>query len=211
MTLAINTSSVTNNEEFRINLRYFEEIKRLGKLVDFRRFLTYFRISLTGNARKLSKCLPRFTPKWTISTGDCWQRKLKDNTWNSTISSRKPRLVSATWNFCSNNWRTETCCATKDGPKWSLALRRDLSGDSYSRVWFRVKYWPLADLGGAWGTHTPPWASKFFRFHAVFGKIWRVHAPPGGFTPPLGKILDPPLLTTSHDWVIVMMSIISFN
>ena len=40
----------------------------------------------------------------------------------------------------------------------------------------------------------PPWASKFFRFHAVFGKIWRVHAPPGGFTPPLGKILDPPLV-----------------
>ena len=30
----------------------------------------------------------------------------------------------------------------------------------------------------------PPWASKFFRFHAVFGKIWLVHAPPGGFTPP---------------------------
>ena len=30
----------------------------------------------------------------------------------------------------------------------------------------------------------PPWASKFFRFHAVFGKIWRVHTPPGGFTPP---------------------------
>ena len=54
---------------------------------------------------------------------------------------------------------------------------------------------PLADLGGAWGTHAPPWASKFFRFHAVFGKIWRVHAPPGGFTPPLGKILDPPLGT----------------
>ena len=24
----------------------------------------------------------------------------------------------------------------------------------------------------------PPWASKFFRFHAVFGKIWRVHTPP---------------------------------
>ena len=48
------------------------------------------------------------------------------------------------------------------------------SGKSYS----------LADLGGAWGTHAPPWASKFFRFHAVFGKIWRVHAPPGGFTPP---------------------------
>ena len=30
------------------------------------------------------------------------------------------------------------------------------------------------------------WASKFFRFHAVFG-IWRVHAPPGGYAPPSGK------------------------
>ena len=47
--------------------------------------------------------------------------------------------------------------------------------------------------GGREGRTPPPWASKFFRFHAVFGKIWRVHAPPGGFTPPLGKILDPPL------------------
>ena len=50
---------------------------------------------------------------------------------------------------------------------------------------FRERNKALADLGGgAWGTHAPPWASKFFRFHAVFGKIWRVHAPPGGFTPP---------------------------
>ena len=50
--------------------------------------------------------------------------------------------------------------------------------------------------GGVRDARPPPWASKFFRFHAVFGKIWRVHAPPGGFTPPpLGKILDPPL-----DW-----------
>ena len=48
--------------------------------------------------------------------------------------------------------------------------------------------------GGREGRTPPPWASKFFRFHAVFGKIWRVHAPPGGFTPPLGKILDPPLV-----------------
>ena len=53
-----------------------------------------------------------------------------------------------------------------------------------------------ACIGGSRGgvrPSRPPWASKFFRFHAVFGKIWRVHAPPGGFTPPLGKILDPPL------------------
>ena len=42
--------------------------------------------------------------------------------------------------------------------------------------------------GGAWGTHAPPWASKFFRFHAVFGKIWRVHAPPWRVhAPPSGK------------------------
>ena len=54
----------------------------------------------------------------------------------------------------------------------------------------------LHPIGGSRGgvrDARPPWASKFFRFHAVFGKIWRVHAPPGGFTPPLGKILDPPL------------------
>ena len=51
----------------------------------------------------------------------------------------------------------------------------------------------LADLRGGVRDARPPWESKFFRFHAVFGKIWRVHAPPGGFTPPLGKILDPPL------------------
>ena len=46
----------------------------------------------------------------------------------------------------------------------------------------------MADLGGAWGMHAPPWASKFFRFHAVFGKIWRVHAPPWRVhAPPSGK------------------------
>ena len=46
---------------------------------------------------------------------------------------------------------------------------------------------PCACIGGSRGgvrDARPPWASKFFRFHAVFGKIWRVHAPPGGFTPP---------------------------
>ena len=42
----------------------------------------------------------------------------------------------------------------------------------------------------------PPWAPKFFQFHAVFRKIcnivcWR---PPGELAPP-GEILDPPLTT----------------
>ena len=50
-----------------------------------------------------------------------------------------------------------------------------------------ASYWNAYFIGGSRGgvrDARPPWASKFFRFHAVFGKIWRVHAPPGGFTPP---------------------------
>ena len=37
-------------------------------------------------------------------------------------------------------------------------------------------YYPLsvADLGGREGrAPPPPWVPKFFRFHAVFGKIWQ--------------------------------------
>ena len=34
--------------------------------------------------------------------------------------------------------------------------------------------------------YCPPWGSKFFQFHAVFGKIWqnRMLAPAGGLAPP---------------------------
>ena len=49
-----------------------------------------------------------------------------------------------------------------------------------------VKFWTRAPRG-----------SKFFQFHAVFGKIWqnRMLAPPlGSWRPLLGEILDPPLL-----------------
>ena len=37
--------------------------------------------------------------------------------------------------------------------------------------------------------------SKFFQFHAVFGKIWqnRILAPPGSWRPFHREILDPPL------------------
>ena len=51
----------------------------------------------------------------------------------------------------------------------------------------------VADLGGAQGARAPRLpplpAPKFFRFHAVFGKIWQNHmlAPPLGSWPPLGK------------------------
>ena len=56
----------------------------------------------------------------------------------------------------------------------------------------------VADLRGAQGTRAPPppRGPKFFRFHAVFGKIWqnRMLAPPlGSWRPLLGEILDPPL------------------
>ena len=61
-----------------------------------------------------------------------------------------------------------------------------------SQISSRSTYMPsiaflVSGIGGSRGgvrDARPPWASKFFRFHAVFGKIWRVHAPPGGFTPP---------------------------
>ena len=49
-----------------------------------------------------------------------------------------------------------------------------------------VKFW----------TRAPPSGSKFFQFHAVFGKIWqnRMLAPPlESWRPLLGEILDPPL------------------
>ena len=44
----------------------------------------------------------------------------------------------------------------------------------------------MADLGGAQGARAPPpWAPKFFQFHAVFRNIWqnRMLAPP----PPRGN------------------------
>ena len=47
----------------------------------------------------------------------------------------------------------------------------------------------VADLGGHRG-RAPPWAPKFFQFHAVFGKIWQncMLAPPlGSWRPFLGK------------------------
>ena len=50
--------------------------------------------------------------------------------------------------------------------------------------------------GGRRGRAPPPWGSKFFRFHAVFGKFWqnRMLAPPGSWRPLLGEILDLPLV-----------------
>ena len=47
--------------------------------------------------------------------------------------------------------------------------------------------------GGAPGTRAPPGGSKFFHFHAVFGKKLKNNSTFGSWRTPLGKILDPPL------------------
>ena len=52
-------------------------------------------------------------------------------------------------------------------------------------------------IGGSKGGRqgrAPPWGSKFFHFHAVFGKKLKNNSIFGSWRPPLGKILDPPLL-----------------
>ena len=56
----------------------------------------------------------------------------------------------------------------------------------------------MADLRGGVrdARPPPPWASKFFQFHAVFGRIWQncVFTPLlEGSRPHLGEILDPSL------------------
>ena len=84
-------------------------------------------------------------------------------------------------NSCDASWSTDSCIMTKDF--WD-----------FSHI-------AVADLGGREGA-PPPWAPKFFQFHAVFRKIWQNHmlATPWGFAPPPlgswrppGEILDPPL------------------
>ena len=46
----------------------------------------------------------------------------------------------------------------------------------------------VADLRRREGRATP-WVTKFFQFHAVFGKIWENRM----LAPPPGEIMDPPL------------------
>ena len=45
----------------------------------------------------------------------------------------------------------------------------------------------LADPRGAPGTRAPPWGSKFFHFHAVFGKKLKNNSTFGSWRPPWGK------------------------
>ena len=55
----------------------------------------------------------------------------------------------------------------------------------------------LADLRGGRQGRAPTWGSKFFHFHAVFGKNLKNNSNFGSWRTPLGKILDPPLQSQS--------------
>ena len=68
-------------------------------------------------------------------------------------------------------------------------------------AWAILASLPVADLRGGRRGRAPPRGSKFFQFHAVFGKFWqnRMLAPPLGSWRPLhGEILDPPLLAVTY-------------
>ena len=78
----------------------------------------------------------------------------------------------------------------------------------------------VADLRGREG-RTPPPASKFFQFHAVFGRIWQncvFTSPLGGFTPPSGGnlgsvtaiVLNSNLCLNFHKDIIVKNTLYSF-
>ena len=67
------------------------------------------------------------------------------------------------------------------------------SNGSLNDICFEIPNISLADPRGAPGTRAPSWGSKFFHFHAVFGKNVKNNSNFGSWRPPLGKILDPPL------------------
>ena len=62
---------------------------------------------------------------------------------------------------------------------WHRQLSVVISGNSQWRIYI-VKFWTRPP--------PPPWGSKFFQFHAVFGKFWRnrmlAPPPPGELAPP---------------------------
>ena len=57
-----------------------------------------------------------------------------------------------------------------------------------------ISPYSLADPRGGARDARPPLGSKFFHFHAVFGKNVKNNSNFGSWRPPLGKILDPPLI-----------------
>ena len=53
---------------------------------------------------------------------------------------------------------------------------------------------PIGGSNGGRQGCAPPLGSKFFHFHAVFGKNLKNNSNFGSWPTPLGKILDPPLV-----------------
>ena len=77
--------------------------------------------------------------------------------------------------------------------KWNkLDRERGVPGvcPSWIRQWVGTQIvWVCSggSKGGRGGRAPPPWGSKFFQFHAVFGKIWQnrmLAPPPGELAPP---------------------------
>ena len=90
-------------------------------------------------------------------------------------------------------------CEGNSSIVWTNSIFSYNKGNDYGQ-WriYIVKFW----------TRAPPWGSKFFQFHAVFGNIWpnRVLAPPlGSWRPLLGEILDPPLMVAPSTVKIVSL------
>ena len=60
-------------------------------------------------------------------------------------------------------------------------------------------------IGGSKGRRRgacPTWVSKFFRFHAVFGKIWQNRL----LAPLTGEILDPILGSDMNNMIVVCLT-----
>ena len=76
-------------------------------------------------------------------------------------------------------------------------LEVKMSKDYLCKVIAAVTCFLLLSSGGSKGgarDARPPWGPKFFHFHAVFDQKNRFAHPLWELAPPLGKILDPPLL-----------------
>ena len=110
--------------------------------------------------------------------------------------------LTLTSTFCTRGKQIHNTQTRNPGDKggerasslWTKTLSSATSScDVMSWLWFRktvpmqwriyiVKFW----------TRAPP-GSKFFQFHAVFGKIWQNRMSLESWRPLLGEILDPPL------------------
>ena len=98
---------------------------------------------------------------------------------------------------CFKAFSKRGCCLYFLFNAWGIFARiltknTDISG-CRSIYWNIMCFLPIGgSKGGA--RDAPPLGSKFFHFHAVFDKKLKNNSIFGSWRPPLGKILDPPLL-----------------